>query len=122
MVLSAAKRLQVNGYVDNVPVWSKYFKKFPHDVIFPIVWIEEMASIDDTLALQIKARVSNNLTLMTVTEVSAVAIGTVLIVIVALIETLIRTRRRWDDDEYPIVEKRSVEKESTDVIVNDCRT
>ena len=53
-MLNAAKRLQVNAFVDNIPTWSNYFEKFPDKLIFPILWIEESAKLDDQTAATVR--------------------------------------------------------------------
>ena len=53
-VLEAAKRLQVNAFVDNIPIWDTYFKKFPDKLIFPVTWIEESAVLDDNTAALVR--------------------------------------------------------------------
>ena len=53
-VLDAAKRLQVNAFVDNIPTWNNYFQNFPDKMIFPVVWFEEKGALDDQTAATIR--------------------------------------------------------------------
>ena len=98
MVLRAAKRLQVSAFVENIDVWSRYYEKFPNDVIFPVMWIEETASIDDALGDLVRGRVTNNLFIMTTAEIGLIAIGAGLIVLVLSVGVLRRLVKRGEDE------------------------
>ena len=98
MVLRAAKRLQVSAFVENIDVWSRYYEKFPNDVIFPVMWIEETASIDDALGDLVRARVTNNLFIMSAAENGLIAFGAGLIVLVISVGVFRRLTKRREDE------------------------
>jgi len=75
MVLEAAKRLQVNAFVDNIPVWDTYFKKFPDKLIFPVTWIEESAVLDDSTAALVRGQVTDQLHLAEAVKVTLFVFG-----------------------------------------------
>jgi len=75
MVLDAAKRLQVNAFVDNIPTWNNYFQNFPDKMIFPIVWFEEKGALDDHTAAIIRGQVTDQLHLVLAVQVTLFAFG-----------------------------------------------
>jgi len=85
MVLNAAKRLQVNAFVDNIPTWSNYFEKFPDKLIFPILWIEESAKLDDQTAATVRGQVTDKLHLVLAIQVTLFVFGGFLISVVLLL-------------------------------------
>jgi len=80
MVLNAAKRLQINGFVENIPVWSTYFKKFPDKIVFPVIWIEESAVLDDSTASTMRGEVTDQINLTFALTIICFAIGGVCLV------------------------------------------
>lgn len=109
MVLNAAKRLQVNAFVDNVPEWSSYFKKFPDKLIFPIVWIEESAKLDDKTASIVRAQVTDQLHLVLAIQVSLFVFGGFLmsVVLLLLIIKIFARRRKGRPSTLTPVEAKS---------------
>jgi len=75
MVLQAAKRLQVNAFVDNIPTWSSYFEKFPDKIIFPVIWIEEKGGLDDRTAAIMRGQVTDQLHLAFAIQVTLFVFG-----------------------------------------------
>jgi len=93
-VLSAAKRLQVNAFVQNLGVWSSYFNNFPGDMILPVFWIEETAAVDEPLASKFKSRVSMNLLLMSLAKIGVISLGALMMAAVILIQIVAVLRKK----------------------------
>ncbi|XP_063334730.1 lysosome membrane protein 2c [Pelmatolapia mariae] len=53
VVLQAAKRIQINVYVEQIPTFSQTGNV--RTVVFPVVYLNESATIDDTAAKKLKA-------------------------------------------------------------------
>jgi len=89
--VDAVGRLQLNGYVKNLDAFPHIFKNIGDDLIFPVIWVEEGATMDDqTFNSVIRFRVVDKIRLVHATVALLVAF-----VIFSLLSTISLVGQRW---------------------------